>query len=326
MSMTTVDLREGAVCEGSAAPGRGAYSVRSRACAALAVSVAAVLVAGFWNARLVDGFGRDVVAGPLVGDTDALSTSFAVRGFGFGFLFAAAAGLAATFTACNCVVFAMLPGLAASGQVRADTRRTALITLGMFTAGVVLIGVVYGMFIGSLGPAGIEAFNTREIRRSQATTVFTVLGTMMLVWGAIELGFLTALTRRTSEATREFFHQPATKAGLLGLMVGAFLIGRPFPVMRNFLIYAASAASPLYGAGVMIVVGLGQIALMVLLFLALVYGSGHRLTTWAAARPPRVALVSGLSLVAGGTFFIFYWGLAFAYGLGRWGFRLGWYS
>jgi hypothetical protein len=96
--------------------------------------------------------------------------------------------------------------------------------------------------------------------------------------------------------------------------------------MHDFLTYAATAQSPLYGAGVMAVQGLGQIALMVLLFLTLTYGGGGGLSRWASARPDRVAIVSGLSLVAGGAFFVFYWGLAFAYGIGRWGFRLGWYS
>ncbi|MEQ1907580.1 MAG: hypothetical protein ABMA15_02105 [Vicinamibacterales bacterium] len=96
--------------------------------------------------------------------------------------------------------------------------------------------------------------------------------------------------------------------------------------MRDFLTYAAAANSPLYGAGVMVVQGLGQIALMVVIFLALVYGAGQPLSRWVSTRPQRMALLSGVSLIAGGTFFIFYWGLAFAYGIGRWGFRLGWYS
>ena len=180
--------------------------------------------------------------------------------------------------------------------------------------------------VSRVGPAGIEAFNTREIRRSVATTVFTVLGTMMLLWGGIELGFLDRVTRRVSPATRAFVSQTTTKAALLGLMVGAFLIGRPFPVMRDFLTYAAASNSPIYGAAVMVVVGLGQIALMVLLFLAVVYGAGAHLSRWVSARPDRAALMSGLPLLAGGSFFVFYWGLAFAYGIGRWGFRLGWYS
>ena len=71
--------------------------------------------------------------------------------------------------------------------------------------------------------------------------------------------------------------------------------------------------------------GLGQIALMVLFFVLITSLAGARLSRWAAGNPARVALMSGATLVLSGTFFIYYWGLAITYGVGRWGFRLGWY-
>jgi sulfite exporter TauE/SafE len=283
-----------------------------------------LLVAGFWNPRLVDGFGRNVVTGRTLGDSSTLGGSFAQNGFGFGFLFAAVAGLAATFTACNCVVFAMLPGLAATGTAR--SRRPALSALAVFATAVMLVGAVYGTFIGLLGPQGIEAFNSRAVRMAQARTIFSVIGLLMLGWGALEFGFLEPFRRRISPETRAFFTRPAVKAGLLGLLVGAFAIGRPFPVMRDFLVYAATANSPIYGAAVMMIQGLGQITVMVLLLVVLVYGFGGWLTRWVTSRPQQVALVTAVALVAGGTFFLYYWGLANAFNIGRWGFRLGWYS
>jgi hypothetical protein len=281
-----------------------------------------LLVAGFWNAQIADGFGREVVAGHTIGDSGALSGSFAEHGLGFGFLFGAVAGLAATFTACNCVVFALLPGLAANGAGRS---RPALRALGLFTAAVLTVSAVYGMFIGFLGPNGIEAFNARAVRLAQASTVFSVLGVIMLVWGALELGFLEGLRRRVSPELRTLVGRPTTKAVLLGLMVGAFSIGRPFPVMRDFLVYAATAHNPVYGAGVMMMQGLGQIAVMVLLLLAMVYGLGSMLTRWVASRPHQVTLTSALALIAGGTFFLYYWGFALTFDIGRWGFKLGIY-
>jgi hypothetical protein len=38
------------------------YSLRTRLIWTLAAMVVAILIAGLWNARAVDGFGRDVVA------------------------------------------------------------------------------------------------------------------------------------------------------------------------------------------------------------------------------------------------------------------------
>jgi sulfite exporter TauE/SafE len=300
-----------------------AYSLSKRALIMVLAMIAGLLVAGFWNARIADGFGRTVVAGHTLGDSRALSGTFAQNGFGFGFLFAGIAGLAATFTACNCVVFAILPGLAATG--RAGAGRTALRTLGIFAAAVMIVGALYGSFIGFLGPDGIQAFNSRAVRSAQASTIFSAIGLFMLGWGALELGLLEPLRRRVSPEARAFFAQPTTKAGVLGVMVGAFAIGRPFPVMRDFLVYAAAAHNPFYGAAVMMIQGLGQIAAMVALFLVLVYGLGRALPRWVATRPQQVTLVTAAALVVGGSFFIYYWGLAPAFNIGRWGFRLGWY-
>jgi len=283
-----------------------------------------VLLAGFWNFRLVDGFGRDVVAAGALGDTAVLAGTFAANGMGFGVAFAAVAGLAATFTACNCVVFAMLPGLASGAE--AHGRRAPLAALGIFTAGVLVVSGAYGLFVGFLGADGVGALNAGPVRLAQANAVFSMLGAAMLLWGAYDLGFLEPARRRLSSVTRAFLAQPTTRAGILGAMVGAFAVGRPFPVMREFLTYAASAESPVYGAGVMMVQGLGQIAVMVALFLVLVVGFGRRLTRWTTERPEQPALVSAMALLAGGAFFVFYWGLAFAFDIGRWGFRLGWYS
>ena len=301
------------------------YSLRTRLLwTALALAVA-IAIAGFWNFRAVDGFGRDVVAGNTIGDTREAAKSFGARGLGFGVIFAAVAGLAATFTACNCVVFAMIPGLACTTD-KASSRRAALSALGWLTAGVVLVSAAYGIFVGFLGAKGIQAFNVREVRLAQAQAVFSVIGIAMLVWGAIELGFLRGLVRRASPVTRAFFASATTKAALMGIFVGLFAVGRPYGPFRDFLTYAAEAHNPAYGAAVMMVQGLGQIAVMVALFLVLVYVFGNRLTRWVTAKPHQPALLSALALSAGGMYFVYYWGIARMFDLGSWGFKLGWYS
>src|SRR4029079_4787468 len=88
-----------------------------------------VCAAGFWNASVADGFGRDVVAGRAIGGAAGKAAQFSTLGAGFGFLFAVVAGLAATFTACNCVAFAMIPGLVCARDA-GSVRREALRSLG----------------------------------------------------------------------------------------------------------------------------------------------------------------------------------------------------
>lgn len=303
---------------------QSAYSLKKRILYALAAIIAAVLIAGFWNYHLVDGFGKDFVAGSTIGNTSDLADDYATKGSGFGFIFAAIAGLAATFTACNCVIFAMIPGLACSADSQSGNN-TAWKAFGCFVAGVLVPTAFYGFFVGFLGADGVEVLNERAVRLAQAQAVFTLLGIVMLIWGFFEMGFLDKLKKRFSDVTRAFLGQTTTKALLLGILVGCFAIGRPFPVFREFLVYAASANSPFYGAGVMMIQGLGQIAVMALLFGLMIWLAGNKLGTAAQNKPHKFRMVSSIALITGGMYFIYYWGLAFIFDIGRWGFKLGWY-
>lgn len=287
--------------------------------------VLGVLIAGFWNYHLVDGFGKEIIAKGTIGDTAELAGSYSAHGSLFGVLFAAVAGLAATFTACNCVVFAMLPGLACSTESQGPSVRLTHVA-GAFLGGVLAICGLYGLVIGFLGPQGVEVLNARSARLAQAQATFTALGVVMVGWSLLELGLLTRWTRHLSDGTRQFFARPTTKAGLMGVLVGLFAVGRPFPVFRQFLSYAAEAGSPLYGAGVMMVQGAGQVLVMILLFALLVWAAGRKLGQWARAKPHQPRLMSGLALLVGGTFFIYYWGLSLTFDIGFWGYKLGWYT
>jgi hypothetical protein len=304
-----------------------AYTVRQRGLLMLFAIGLGIAVAGFWNASAVDGFGRNVVAHNTIGDTQALAGSFTPSGsaYGFGFVFAVVAGLAATFTACNWVVYAMIPGLTCPAPA-AHSRSSAGRTLGLFLLGVVAVGAVYGGFVGLLGPDGVRTFNERALRLAVAQWVFCTIGVAMLLWAAVELGFLAGPIDRLPLRTRRFFAAPQARATLMGLIVGFFAVGRPFPVFREFLTYAATAQSPAYGALVMAVQGLGQVAVAVVLFLLLVRGPLRPLRAWLVERPLRSALISALALATGGAFFVYYWGPSISFGLGRWGFRLGWYG
>lgn len=301
------------------------YSARQRGIYFTGAALAGVMIAGFWHVNLVDGFGRGL-AGQALGGFEGRAGQFSALGEGFGFIFAIVAGLAATFTACNCVAFALIPGLACAPDAR-GRRQAALKTFGVFVFWMALVGAIYGAFVGRLGPAGALAFNTREIRGAQAFAVFSVLGIAMLIWAAIELGLLTRLVARCSPATRAFFAQPNTKAAMMGIMVGAFAIGRPFPVFREFLLYASQASSPAYAAAVMVLQGISQIIVMAGVFLLVVWLWQRKIEDWIRTRPHQPALVSATALAAGGAYFLYYWGIARIWpALGGWGVQIGIYE
>jgi len=300
------------------------YDTRKRIFFALLMLVVGILIAGFWNYNLVDGFGHDIVAGKTIGNTETLAGTYSENGSSFGFIFAAIAGLAATFTACNCVAFAMIPGLACATDQQ-NSKKSAISAIIAFVTPVMLIGATYGVFVGFLGPDGVSAINQRPVRIAQAQTVFSVLGVIMILWGFLELGFFKRITQQFSTVTRDFFSSSTTKAGLMGVLVGLFAVGRPYPVFREFLTYAATAQSPTYGAIVMAIQGLGQVTVMLLLFSALIYFAGNKMMRWSTEKPHQPRLLTALALLGGGSYFVFYWGLAIAFGIGRWGFKLGWY-
>ena len=302
-----------------------AYSTRRRAAYSFLAVLFAVLVAGFWNFRLVDEFGSEFVAGNTIGDTATLAGDFALRGSAFGLVFAAVAGLAATFTACNCVVFAMLPGLTCSID-RSRPNTSPLGAFGAFVAGVLVVSGLYGLVIGFLGSGVVESLNAADARFTQAQIVFSGIGGFMLIWGILEMGFAERLVRSVPESARSALSSTRTKAAILGILVGLFAVGRPFLVFREFLVYAASANSPLYWAITMMVQGLGQIALMAALFFIVLYFARAKIGAIASQTPWKFRLVSGIALMAGGAYFIYYWGLSLAFDVGQWGFKLGWYT
>lgn len=299
-----------------------AYPTKKRVYWMLFALTVGVLVAGFWNFRAVDGFGREVVAANTVGSTSEAATSFGENGLGFGVLFAIAAGLAATFTACNCVVFAMIPGIACNTD-KAASRRMVTRSLLWMLAGMLLVSASYGAFVGLLGADGATAFNSRGIRLSMARTVFSLLGIALIVWAMIEMGFLTRYTSKLSPTTRAFFGQSTVKAGVAGVMVGLFSVGRPFGPFHDFITYAASFGNPFAGAFLMSLQGLAMVAVMVVLLLALVKFGGARIADWVSNKPAQPALVTAVALAVGGAYFLYYWGFAFAWDIGRWGFKLG---
>src|SRR3546814_4424527 len=126
----------------------------------------------------------------------------------------------------------MLPGLACATEKVGSPRRLAIQAIGVFSLFVLLVCFIYGMYVGSLGPDRVDAFNTRETRLFQAQVTFTLLGIVLLLWGALSFGFLDGMLRRLPPRLLGLADSPLSKAGFMGFLVGLFAIGRPFTVFR----------------------------------------------------------------------------------------------
>ncbi|HEY0603760.1 MAG TPA: hypothetical protein VGD58_12655 [Herpetosiphonaceae bacterium] len=286
-----------------------ASSVHSRweALFIVLLSVAAGLVLAIvWSFEVADGMLGATIANTTLG-VDAKAVS--IGGPLFGIIFGFAAGLAATFTACNCVVFSCVAPLVAEKQTQ---RQSIVRVLGWMVLGVLGVTMLYGAIgvflrdsLPILSPArlAIGSGEGYPVRLAQSTVVFVILGAIFVVWGLHILQLVASPLHRFSS------DHPWLKPLAIGLMVGFFTVGRPFPLFRKAFEYAVDTGNPVLSALVLALHGLGNIAVVVLLILLLVYGTGGRFQRWIRQHPHGVMILTAVSMLVGGTFFIAYWGV-----------------
>jgi len=152
------------------------------------------------------------------------------------------------------------------------------------------------------------------VRLIQSVAVFGVVGWVMVAAGLVSAGAmrnpLARLCRRHARA----------QVLIAGGLIGAFLVGRPFPLFFKMFQFAASTYNPAFGAAAFALQILGNITLMAALYLLVTHVGGGRLRRWLAASPYRPARFSAATLIVSGTFLITYWcvrGPSF-FGIGWW--------
>nr|WTA64421.1 hypothetical protein OHB51_17935 [Micromonospora sp. NBC_00855] len=269
----------------------------------IAGSIAAgFLLALLWSYEFVDSVIGDTVANGLLGH-DAKQD--ALVGTAAGLVFAFVSGLAGTFTACNIAMAAAVGPMSQLGTAGAGRTRQALHELlrpvALLTAGMVAVSAVYG-FVGVLLGDRLPQLSTATVgqvpvRLVQASVVFGLIGLALAYLGLAALGVLPDVFR----------DRPAARVVTLGALVGGFLIGRPFPLFNKLFQWAVETGNPLYGAMSFVLQSLGNIAIMVALFVLVVAVTRGAFLRWLAGSPRRTAIVSGALLLGLGAFTVIYW-------------------
>jgi hypothetical protein len=191
---------------------------------------------------------------------------------------------------------------AGAGQ-RTDALRALLRPLGAFTVGMVAVSAVYG-FVGVLLGDRLPQLSTEmvgevPVRLIQSSVVFGIVGLAFTYLGLAALGVVRDI----------FAGRPTARVVVLGALVGAFLIGRPYPMFVKLFQWASETGNPLYGAATFALQSIGNILLVSLIFAVLVLGTRGRFLGWLAGNPRRMSLVTGTLLLALGVFTIVYWDL-----------------
>ncbi|WP_433259930.1 hypothetical protein ACQPZF_22235 [Actinosynnema sp. CS-041913] len=286
---------------GTSALVNGAFP-RRRGLVVLLAGIAGFLLTVVWSAEFVDSTIGDTVADTLLGH-DAKGTPIA--GVAAGIAFAFVSGLAGTFTACNIAAFgAVAPMLGASGS-RLSRLAHTLRPLAWMALGMLVVSAAYGVVVGLVG-TDLPQFSTApsgpglSARGIQSMVVFGLIGLAMLYLGLASLGLVRDPFARIS---RRFPQAPMV---FMGVLIGGFLIGRPFALFRKMFRDAAESGNPLYGAAAFALQSIGNIVVMAVLFLLLA-GLGGRLHRWLAADPRRVTVITAVALIAAGVFTFLYW-------------------
>jgi hypothetical protein len=246
--------------------------------------------------------GYSVTATPITGVLMAIGFSFV-------------SGLTGTFTACN---VAGLSAIAPLSGGRQPSVVSALRSLGWLALGTSLVAGLYGAIGALLGPSipqlSHASFGRFPIRLIQSMVVFGMLGLALFVMG------VTALPVIRVRPIQPGGRYSPVRLVLIGGLIGAFLIGRPFPLFVKIFQYAAATHNPALGALVFVLQSLGNIAVLALVFLAVSVVARGSLLRWLTALPDRLARFNAVALLAAGTFLIAYWcvRLPAVFGIGWW--------
>ncbi|MDQ2586899.1 hypothetical protein [Saccharothrix yanglingensis] len=264
----------------------------------LGSAAAGVLLAVLWSYELVDHVIGANVANALLGE-DAATASIA--GTAAGLAFAFVSGLAGTFTACNIAMAASIGPMSQASGAASGTARALARPLGWFTAGMVGVSAVYGA-VGVLVGTSLPQLSTATVgampaRLVQSAVVFGVVGLALTYLGLAALGVVPDLFRA----------RPVARVVVLGALVGAFLIGRPYPLFIKLFRSAVESGNPLYGAGTFVLQSIGNILLAVIVFTVLALVTKGRFLRWFGGNQHRTAVVSSALLIALGVFLLVYW-------------------
>lgn len=262
------------------------------------------LLTVIWSASFVDTAIGATVADGLLGH-DARET--ALTGVGSGILFAFVSGFAGTFTACNIAVFGTMAPLVGGAGGRWNRVLAALRPLLWLGIGMVVVSAAYGVVVGLVG-TGMPQFDTApsvpgelSARSVQSMVAFGVVGLAMTYLGFAALGLVrdpfARIGARFPNAPLLFF----------GALIGAFLIGRPYPLFRKLFRDAAEEGNPLYGAGAFVLQSIGNIIVLAVLLLLTALLAGGRLRRWLTADPRRLTVLSASALLVAGVFTFLYW-------------------
>ncbi|RVX39788.1 hypothetical protein EDD27_2161 [Nonomuraea polychroma] len=264
--------------------------------------VAGFLLTVVWSAHFVDQTIGHTVADGLLGHD---ANEVPIAGVSAGLIFAFVTGLAGTFTACNIAAFGALAPLLSDQRTMRGRLAAALRPLAHLAAGMVVVSALYGAVVAIVGTS-MPQFSTATAtgltpRSVQSMVTFGIIGIVMIYLGLAALGIVRDPLARVSR------RYPHARMALMGALIGAFLIGRPYGLFRQLFRDAAESHNVLYGVFAFVLQSIGNIIIISTLFLGMALLPGGKMNRWMTAKPGRMAVVMGAAFIVAGVFTLLYW-------------------
>lgn len=286
------------------------YFPRRRVVVLVVGLLGGVLLAYLWKASLADDDIGFNTANTVLGH-NAHNTP--ISSIASGILFAFVTGVAGSFTACNVAVFGAVGPLLGQADSRRARALETLKPVGWMALGTTAVSAVYGFMVGLFGKH-MPQYSTKKThglspRALQSMIAFGTVGMVMVVCGIAALGLIRD---PMAPLARRFPHAPLV---VMGMLIGLFLVGRPYPLFRDMFRHAANTHNPFYGALAFALQSIGNSLVMALLFLLISVGLRGRVQRWLAENPARISILTAVAFLIAGGFNIAYWDLRVAHGL-----------
>ncbi|MGH2701704.1 MAG: hypothetical protein ACRDJ2_08010 [Actinomycetota bacterium] len=197
--------------------------------------VAGIVLTIIWSFTFVDSIIGDNIANSLLG-YDVKET--AITGTTMGALFAFVSRIAGTFTACNIAAFSAVAPLMGQEGSRSSRWASALKPVGWLALGTCVVAGLYGA-VGALIGTGIPQLSAEVVGNNypvgliQSNLVFGAIGVVLVYMG------LAAIRVVPDPLARIHAKHPNAQLVIMGGLIGAFLIGRPFPLFFKMFQHAA---------------------------------------------------------------------------------------
>ncbi len=218
----------------------------------LALAVGVVLALISWEAGVLDG-STDIFGG-VSGTAASAGGPSAIIAFGAAFV------IGATMIVLPCgfpAVFAMPSILAAKKGLR---QRTTLSLIFLAASALPLAALGVGLSFG--GDAVLGLLDTMKAKMIFSVVLYSSLGILAIAYALSQLGVihLPSLTAKMKNPDMPGQDKPYRRSLVLGSTMGAGLgMGCPMPTYYILLGWVAAAATPLYGALLLGLYGLGRV-------------------------------------------------------------------